>query len=249
MGTIKKTTSNLAYSFLYVKNLEQTLYHGWRLGLQYERPDGSWGVGATYRNSLSFNPAGDGTGTTTVIPTQTTTAQRFDDKVNVGVIFPDAFSVGGHYRVTEQLKVVTGVDLVKYSKVTAIKIKGVANGTTLPDIPLEWKDMWNIRLGFEYAATPVLDLRAGYSLTTQTTSSSHAKATFPPAGTGHLLAAGAGYSILSNLDIDGAFEYSWNNGSGSMTMPTDTTKELLAGVTTETKARVYALHTGLTYRF
>lgn len=249
LSTIKKTIANTAYSFLYVKDLKQTNYDGWRVGLQYERPDGSWGVGLTYRNSLNFNPAGNATGTTTIVPTQGTTAQRFDDKVNVGLVFPDAFSVGAHLRATEQLHVFTGVDLVKYSKAEAIKIKGVANGTTLPDIPLEWKDMWNIRLGFEYHATPQLDLRAGYSLTTKTTSGTHAKATLPPAGTGHLVAAGAGYAILENLDLDGAFEYSWNNGSGSMTMPTGSTKELLAGVTTETKARVYALHTGLTYKF
>lgn len=249
LSTIKKTVAGTAYSFLYVKDLEQTRYDGWRAGLQYESPDGGWGVGATYRNSLSFNPAGNAFGTTTVVPTQATTAQRFDDKVNVGLVFPDAFSVGAHLRATEQLHVFTGVDLVKYSKAEAIKIKGVANGTTLPDIPLEWKDMWNIRLGFEYHATPMLDLRAGYSLTTKTTSTTHAKATLPPAGTGHLMAVGAGYSIMENLDLDGAFEYSWNNGSGSMSMPTGSTKELLAGITTDTKARVYALHTGLTYRF
>lgn len=249
LSTIKKTIANTAYSFLYVKNLKQTLYDGWRIGMQYERPDGSWGVGATYRSSLSFNPAGDAAGTTTVIPTQGTTAQTFDDKVNVGVVFPDAFSVGGNCKLTEQLRLFTGVDLVKYSKATAIKIKGVANGTTLPDIPLEWKDMWNIRLGLEYGASSELRLRGGYSITTQTTSSSHAKATLPPPGTGHLLAVGAGYSILKNLDLDGAFEHSWNTGTGSMSMPTGTTKELLAGVSTETKAKVYAVHTGLTYKF
>jgi long-subunit fatty acid transport protein len=249
LSTIKKTVTNTAYTFLYVKDVKQTQYDGWRLGAQYEAPSGEWGIGASYRSKVEFDAPGKGYGTTTVIPTQATTSQVLSDPVRIGLAFPEAYSLGAHYRATSEWKIVGGVDFVKYSRADNIYITGTANGVTIPNIPLEWKDMWNFRLGFEYTGISLVALRAGYSLTTQVTSSEHAKATLPPAGLGHLFAVGAGYSLMESLDLDGALEYSFNNGNGSMTMPTSTTKELLAGVKTDTKARVYALHIGATYRF
>jgi len=249
LSTIKKTVTNTAYSFLYVKDVKQTMYDGWRLGVQYESSEKNWGLGFGYRSRVTFDAPGTGFGQTIVIPTQTITPQVLSDVVRVGVIFPEAYNLGMHYVAAQNLKLLAGLDLVKYSKTDSINITGTANGTTLPNIPLNWHDMWNIRFGMEYTGMNSLALRAGYALTTQTTSSEHAKATLPPAGKGHLVVVGAGYSIGKNLDLDGAIEHSWNNGSGSMSLPTSTTKELLAGVNTESKVKVYAFHTGLTYKF
>lgn len=249
LSTIKKTTTDTAFIFLHIKDIEQTNYGGWRIGMQYEPPEKGWGLGLSYRSSITYDAAGVGTGNTIVAANGAVVPQTMSNIVKVGLLFPEAYNFGLHYLAGRDLKLMTGLDYVRYSKNENIILTGTANGTALPNIPLMWLDMWNFRLGFEYTGYDKIAIRAGYALTTKVTSGIHAKATLPPAGSGHLLVAGLGYSLSEALDLDAAFEYSLNNGSGSMTQPTSTTKELLAGVTTETKARVYALHTGLTYRF
>lgn len=248
-SVLKRTT--LAYTYLSVKDAKETRYNGFRIGVQYEAPESAWGVGASFRNSIDFNAQGSGTGSSiTVIPTNSTTAATVGT-VGVGLTFPLAASLGGHYALSDTFRILSGVDFVQYSKNKEIKITGTLNGTTLPNIPLNWEDMWNFRIGGEYTGLNIARIRAGYSLTTRVTSKTDAKATLPPAGTGHLFTFGGGATLFPNFDLDAAFEYAFNNGAGSMsaTPVGSTSRELLAGVETQTKARTTAIHTGVTYRF
>lgn len=249
LSTIKRSTLAAAYSHLYVKDAEDTRYNGFRLGLQYEAPEKNWGAGVAFRSRTTFDAPGSATGTTIIIANQATVPQTIDAPVRIGLVLPEMIQVAGHYSFAENWKVLAGVDHANYSVNDFIYVTGTSNGVTLPNIELHWKDMWNYRLALEYTGISSLALRGGYSMTTQVTNEKDAKATLPPAGTGHLFTVGAGYSVLPSLDLDGAFEYSHNNGEGEMTSPTSTTRELLNGIKTPTKARVYAVHTGITYRF
>jgi long-subunit fatty acid transport protein len=249
LSSISKTVTNLAYSHLVIRDAKDTRYNGFRIGVMYEdQTDKKWGVGAAYRSKTVFDAPGTGTGATITIPLAAVSAQTVAD-TRIGLTLPDAFYLGGHYAVAEKFRLFLGADFVKYSEDDQIYIVGTANGAALPNIPLNWSDMWSWRLGVEYTGVQALALRAGYVRTSRVTDTMNAKATLPPPGPGSTVTIGAGYSVLPNLDLDGALEYAHEEGSGSMTMPTTGFKELLAGQTTKTSASAYGIHTGITYRF
>jgi long-subunit fatty acid transport protein len=259
LSTIKKTVNNAAYTYVNLTDLEDTRYNGFRVGAQYQAEDDSWGVGATYRNGVNFaaNSGNSNTGNVVVIGSNTETNATVSG-ASVGTSLPSAISVGGNYKLSDDFRILGDVDYVKYSKNDQLRINAtltsaVLGGTvSLPNIPLNWKDMWNFRVGGEYTGMAGMALRAGYSLTTRVTPKTDARATISPSGLGHLFALGAGTNFLGDkLALDGAFEYSFNSGEGAMSStPTgSTTKELLADVTTKHKADVMALHLGATYKF
>jgi long-subunit fatty acid transport protein len=259
LSTLKKTLNNGAYTYVNLTDLEDTRYNGFRVGAQYQAEDDSWGVGATYRNGVNFaaNSGNSNTGNVIVIPSNTVTWATVGG-TSVGTSLPAAFSLGGNYKLSDDFRFLADVDFVKYSKNDQLRINGtitsaLLGGTvSLPNIPLNWKDMWNFRVGGEYTGMAGMALRAGYSLTTRVTPKTDARATISPSGLGHLFALGAGTNILGDkLALDGAFEYSFNSGEGAMssTVAGAATKELLADVTTKHKADVMALHLGATYKF
>jgi long-subunit fatty acid transport protein len=250
LSTIVKSLDNISYQNIAVTDAKVTRYNGWRLGALFEDPGKRFGIGAAYRSKLTFDAPGTGKGAVVVIPFAGVTALTMAD-TRVGVVFPDAYSLGANYRLTDSWHVLGGADYVRYSLDDQVYMSGTANGVRLPNIPLNWSDMWNWRLGVEFTGIPLVALRAGYVRTSQVVSSTNAKATLPPAAVGNLFTVGAGFSALKALDLDAALEYGHASGTGSMSIPAAgaTTRELLAGVNTETTASTYAVHLGTTYRF
>lgn len=253
-STIKKTIANTAYSYIDLKDAKQTKYNGFRVGLQYS-PDDTWGVGATWRNTLNFNPEATGTGSTTIIPTRVTSATTVS-KTSIGTSLPWALSVGGNTKIGDNFRFLAAMDWVRYSINKALMLNGtITSGTTvasIPNLPLNWKDMYNVRLGGEFALNQNVMLKAGYVFTSQVTPTRDARATLTPPGTGHTYTVGAGTSLMDGkLGLDGAFEYATNTANGFMspTYQSDTTKELLATQDTEFKAKVMAVHVGASYKF
>lgn len=260
LATIKKTVTDTAFVYVNLRGLEDTNYSGFRLGVQYDDPNGKWGAGFRFRNRVKV--AASSTGGINYGQVVTVANATFGGNVgdaSVGTVFPAEFSLGGHVKTNDKFVLMGALDYAKYGSNNQLGINASitsaalgANPVVLPNIPLNWKDQWNFRLGGEYTGIEWVKLRAGYSLTTRVTSEADARATIAPAGKGHVLTAGAGTSVMGNkLDLDGALEHSFNKGTGSMsqTAAGATTKELLAGVSTETKANVWALHLGATYKF
>lgn len=247
-STIKKI-SNTVYSYVDVEGAKQTKYDGFRLGAQYENPEHSWGVGATFRNNFNFLAEGTASGTTTNLAANTQTIPA-GSQTKLGTSLPWSASLGGNALVTDHLRLLAAVDMVKYSRNNQLTIQGTLGTTAIPNLPLNWKDMWNYRLGAEYSALHNLDLRAGYILTSRVTSKTDARATLAPPGAGHTFTVGAGTALMDNrLGIDGALEYAFNSGNGSETASATTTKELTGGIDTEYKARSLGAHAAVSYRF
>lgn len=249
-SSIKKTVTNTAYSYLSIKDAKDTLYNGFRVGLQYQSEDNQWGLGAVYRSAMDFNARGTSTGTTTIIPTNsTTTTTGSGGSTTVATSLPSAISVGGNYLATDSLRLLGAVDYVDYSHNSQLTIGGAFGATAIPNLVLNWKDMWNFRVGGEYALSDATKIRMGYALTTRVTSKTDARATLSPPGTGHTITAGAGMDVSQGLELNGALEYAFNTGSGAMTAAGTTTKELLSSVSTESKAKSMGFHAGLSYKF
>jgi long-subunit fatty acid transport protein len=252
LSTVQETTANTAFSHLVIADAKDTNYGGFRLGTMYEdQVNHNWAAGLSFRSRQKFDAIGTGSASLAVIPTGTVTNSLITSP-HLGIVLPAEWSLGGHYDINSAFKVFADVDLYKYSANDNVYVTGTtATGAALPNIPLNWSDMWNWRLGFEYTGFTNTALRIGYVHTSQVTSSTDAKATLPPAGQGNTFTVGGGYSFSKAFGLDLAFEYARESGDGSMSMPAAgaTTHELLAGVTTNTKATAYGIHTGLTYKF
>lgn len=252
LSTAKRMTLANAVNYLNIVDAKKTKYNGFRLGAQYQAPEDSWGVGATFRNGVDIVAEGKINGATQ-LANGTNVPGTFSPQATLGTSLPWAASLGGHY-LMGSLRLMGAVDYVNYAKNKELKIGATLNNNALPNIALQWKDMWNVRVGTEYSGLDVAKLRLGYALTTKVTPADHARATLSPPGTGHLVTVGAGTTFWDKFDLDGAVEYAFNSGSGSMTAGTTgagatTSQEFLAGVDTETKVTSLAVHTGLTYRF
>ncbi|MCO5142680.1 MAG: outer membrane protein transport protein [Oligoflexia bacterium] len=253
LSTAKALVNVPAVTYVNIYDAKDTKYDGFRLGVQYQSPNDDWGIGASFRNAVDVVAEGQINGEARLTGSGNTTTATFRPGASIGTTFPWALSFGGNLKLSNFL-ILGAADYVNYKNNQELKITGTLNNNALPNIPLRWKNMWNIRIGTEYDGINAWKLRAGYILTTKVTSDTDARATLSPAGTGHTLTAGMGYAFLENLDFDGAFEYAFNSASGSMTSGTTGTgtsqsRELLSGVSTETKASVIAIHTGVTYKF
>ena len=247
-STIKKTVGNTAYSYVNISDAKATDWEAFRLGLQYQKDN--WGVGVSYRSPLYISAEGDTTGATTIIGSNTTTPST-GGKTKLSTAFPKAVSFGGNYAF-DSLRLLGAVDYVNYEKNQQLLVEGNIGTAVIPNVPMNWRNMWNYRLGGEYSLSDSLRLRAGYALTTRVTSKSDTRATFAPPGTGHTFTAGVGKAFLDgNLELNGAFEYAATKGTGQATAtPTgSTTKEVLVSQDNTVKARSLGFHTGLAYRF
>lgn len=253
LSTSKALVNAPAVTYVRIFDAKDTQYNGFRLGFQYESPEKDWGVGASFRNAIDIDAKGSVDGEAKLTGSGNNTTATFLPGASVATTFPWAISFGGNIKWNDFL-LMSAVDYVNYKKNTELKIQGTLNSNALPNIPLNWKNMWNIRFGTEYSGLDQWKLRAGYVLTTKVTSENDTRATISPPGTGHTLTAGLGYSLLENLELDGAFEYAFNSASGAMSSGTtgsgaSQSREFLAGTNTEVKASVTAVHTGLTYKF
>ncbi len=253
LSTSKALVNAPAITYVRIFDAKDTKYDGFRLGVQYQSPDKDWGVGASFRNAVSIEAAGSVDGEAKLTGSGTNTTANFLPGATVGTSFPWAISFGGNMKLSDFV-LMSGVDYVNYKANKELKIQGTLNNNALPNIPLNWKNMWNIRLGTEYSGIESWKLRAGYILTTKVTSESDTRATVSPPGLGHTFTAGLGYGLWQNLDVDGAFEYAFNSGTGAMTAGTTgsgsgQSREFLAGTNTDVKAHVTAVHTGVTYKF
>ncbi len=253
LSTSKALVNAPAVTYVRIFDAKDTQYNGFRLGFQYEAPEKNWGVGASFRNAVDIDAKGSIDGEARLTGSGNNTTATFLPGASVGTSFPWAISFGGNLKWNDFL-LLSGVDYVNYKKNVELKIQGTLNSNALPNIPLNWKNMWNIRLGTEYSGIENWKLRAGYVLTTKVSSENDTRATISPPGMGHTLTAGVGHGILENLDVDGAFEYAFNSASGAMSSGTtgsgaSQSREFLAGTNSEVKADVIAIHTGVTYKF
>ncbi len=227
-------------------NLKQTKYNGIRLGAQYKSEDKRWGVGASFRNAVGFDAAGTGTGEL-LYATNGSSTPLVGSAATVSAVFPWQLGLGGNAELMSNFRAL--FDYV-YSHYQTDQYLGVAGTVTLPaslggsvqSLPssfLNWSNMTNIRLGFEYTGLYNWALRAGYVYTSQVTPDKYATAAQASPANGNTITLGAGtWMAAKTVELNGALEYSFAKG-------TDTTAPV-AGVY---KTRALGLHLGTTYNF
>jgi hypothetical protein len=109
-------------------------------------------------------------------------------------------------------------------------------------IPLNWHDLYILRLGSEFSLDSNTVLRAGYALISAVTNKDSARATFSSPGIGHSLTLGAG-SRFGNLDANAALDYSFASGTGT---GNSLVKGLFPG---DYRSHSYTAHLGVAYNY
>lgn len=187
-------------------DLGATRWNGFRVGAQYAPKDSIWGLGGQWRSSVDFTA--DGTGKTTF--SNATTASG---NTGVSSTFPDQLSVGTYVDpVKDQIRVLAEYVFTQYQKNKIIPITLPGRSSKL-DLPLNWNNMNNLRIGVEYKGIPNWPLRAGYIFTSQVVPNSSPSPLFSTPGSANTLVAGIGATLIPGITGDFAFEYSWAKGT------------------------------------
>ncbi len=222
-----------------ITDLSDAQFGGYRLGASYS--GAQWGLGVNYRSAVDFSAEGSATIRYETVASAGTINDVAAFDATVASTLPAQLSVGGHYNVSESLRLAAEYVWTNYKKVDTLDISGGTAPFALSDLTVNFKDQTNVRLGASYAMSPEWTLRAGYVYTSQVTPASLARPTLTPPGTAYSVTAGAGYALSANMDLNLAGEYAKASGTGTG----DTNAQTKAG---DFEANGYMIHTGITYR-
>jgi long-subunit fatty acid transport protein len=222
-----------------VSDISATRWNGYKLGMQYDAQDKSWGAGVAYRSGVKFIAKGDATRYTSAAPTTVTSVGGADIENS----FPQQLNVGGYMKVTPSLRISPEYSFTNYSDNKELSIRG----GLVSNIAQNWKNQHIGRLGFEYTGMS-MPIRFGYAYTSQVTPKNYARSTFASPGAGHSIAAGTGM-VFGDFDFDIAAEYAMasgkgtNDGRAAAALPGEVATE------SEFKAHAYVGHLSAKYRF
>lgn len=190
---------------------------------QYEESLGGWGVGATFgvlvrpSDTVSFGAA---------LRTATTIALKGDASIyNLQVLgYPESteaereltwplwFGAGLGVRPVPALLLSADLQWTQWSKIAAVETsyrdavwQTLMAAAGRDEIPMSWSDRMQVRFGAEYAASPVLALRAGY-YSDPSPAPDRTMNLLLPSFDFQTLTAGLGYA-LDGLQLDFGIEF------------------------------------------
>ncbi len=201
-----------------IKELADTRFNGWRVGLQYAPTDSQWGLGVTYRSRVDFlAKSTDVSGKSEIGGTKVTTTGT---EIAALTSFPEQVAIGGYFDpLPSLLRTYLEYSFTRYAINNFVDFSGsfTARIATVqaPDIQQNWNNQHNGRIGLEYMGFEKFPIRAGYVYTSQVTPDDLALGTFASPGAGHLIALGTGTTFMGDaLGVDIAGEYSFASGEG-----------------------------------
>ncbi len=136
---------------------------GYNVGLLW-KPVEQLSFGLAYRSEIRVNIDGNGNYQNTA---GATAPQSFGTSAATSITLPDSWSFAAAYKPVEKLTIEFDADLYGWNSFDKLAVN-LGSGSTLPSssIPKNWENSWTYRFGAQYAATPQLDLRAGYAYDT-----------------------------------------------------------------------------------
>lgn len=192
-------------------DLSGSNFSGFRVGTRYEGGDRRWALGAAIRTGIDWEFSGDASTSSATVDTSSPESPLGD--AELGLAFPAKYSVGGNFRLGEQLGVFLQYDFAQYSKDDVQKIT-VAGA--IQDVKLDWNDVHAFHVGVEY---PVQDdgnwsARAGYLFETQAVPADYPQVVGVAPGPIHGFCLGAGAGLSESVRIDGSAVFQTNSGRG-----------------------------------
>lgn len=223
-------------------------FSGIRLGLDYE-PSDKWGIALKYQTEVGIEATGELQQTAYLYANGSQVGSLTDGDAKLRVKLPASLTIGGHYQLNEQWKLFGEYTWIDYSRMKEFELEGTSLNGPLQNLRLKWKDQNVIRIAGEYTGWK-LPLRAGYAYSSEVTPRTYASPNYLGPGSGHLVSVGSGYALIEGLQLNGAVEYFFQNGSVSTADATaDGTNFAPPGVG-DYKTTVFpTIHLGMTYNF
>jgi len=129
-----------------------------------------------------------------------------DQGVKHDLTYPDVLNIGVAYQATKPLLLTAGYTWNHYAVYKSDLFQG-DKGTTI-SVPRNYGNGYTVRLGGEYEVDPRLKLRAGLLRDVSGQNSQYISATLPDSNA-WAGSVGAGWKVLPDLSLEGAFFYAW----------------------------------------
>ncbi len=177
--------------------------YGYNAGLLW-KPLDNLSFGFSYRSEIKLKLEGDAN---FIATTATGTALFGSSAVRTSgatdITLPDAMVFAVAYKPNNQLTLEFDAERTGWSSYKELELKfgaPLAAFNNKPD-PKNWEDVWAYHVGAQYAVTPKMDLRAGYSYDTNPAPDSTLSAELPDADR-HNFSIGTGFhNDLGSLDL------------------------------------------------
>lgn len=242
-------------------DIKGTAWNGFRLGLQYYPRESRWGAGLQWRTAVNFTGTGTISGNATAATTLPGTTPipagtKFPVAASEGTasnVFPHQLDFGAHYDLLpSSLRMLLQYTFTNYSANEQLALTGTATTALgargLTSIEQHWLNWHVLRVGFSYFDVPDWVLSAGYVFSSQVTPKGHARPTFSPPGSGHVVALGAGRSFMEKaLEMNLSLEYGF--ASTTVEPGTQAGADGVSGIAGDYSAYTVAAHLGVGYHF
>jgi long-chain fatty acid transport protein len=124
---------------------------GFTAGILFEPMDGT-DIGIGFRSSISHKLEGDGF-----------RAGVYDGDINAKFSTPEIVTIGVKQDITEDLRLMAGVEWANWSRFESLDIKRDDTGAIIASTPQDWDDSWFFSVGGEYDWTEELTVRVGFA--------------------------------------------------------------------------------------
>lgn len=212
-----------------LKDVNDFILSGFRLGIKYAPSGAIWGLGASLRSEDKFSAKGTSGGSSELAASGTKNSIDGGDVTAISRI-PMKLSFGAHIDQSSQLRFMTQYDYIRNERVKSLALSGDSlNVTGIGEIPIstlsipaDWKNQHSFRFGSEYRLPEVWTIRGGYVLSTQVVRNDSASPTATSPGTEHSFNFGGGRKITlfkTTMELDLAIEYVTASGEGKNSRP------------------------------
>lgn len=209
-------------------DLQGFAFGAYTVGLNYQNDGRDFGGALVYRSQVNVNLRTKGSGTivysnTGALATGATAGQIYKlsgNQTSITSSLPEAWTVSFFKKITKNNKFHFEYMWAEYSHNDELGIDGSLNNpvdnttTKVPNVPLNWHDLHEFKLGWTNTSIDSWIIGGGYSLSLPVTDKHTAGPTFAAPANYHNLYFGLG-KRFQNFRIDGAYENYFSSGNGS----------------------------------
>ena len=170
--------------------------HGWNIGIQHVRD--AWSFGLSYRSSVLVELDGS----VKVGPTKSNASAELK--------FPSLLQIGARYQINNDWAAEFDIERTGWSSFDTVEIEHTSPGIPNPINGVhKWSDTTTYRLGGKYQASPVTELRFGYTRDATPQNEEHFSARVPDSDR-QTLSVGVAYSlqqVAHGLTLEAGYMY------------------------------------------